>query len=191
MSDANILWERREARINSIRGCRRSHMSGWRDCHVHGIIPAMLAHSADLRRGRHSEPCRIYLVTTVVHARRPVFTDFALARLAIGELRRCDEMGRCRTLAFVLMPDHLHWLMRLDSGELSRVVGDFKANAAKAVNRRRGTSGLALWQHGFHDHALRREDDLPATARYLVANPLRAGLVKRVGDYPHWDAVWL
>ncbi|MFV3290267.1 transposase, partial [Pseudomonas sp. NY11955] len=28
-------------------------------------------------------------------------------------------------------------------------------------------------------------------ARYIVANPIRAGLVSRVGDYPHWDAVWL
>ncbi|MBB5859537.1 hypothetical protein GGR69_001194 [Xanthomonas arboricola] len=28
-------------------------------------------------------------------------------------------------------------------------------------------------------------------ARYLIANPLRAGLVARVGDYPFWDAIWL
>ncbi len=28
-------------------------------------------------------------------------------------------------------------------------------------------------------------------ARYIIANPLRAGLVGRVGDYPLWDAVWL
>jgi len=28
-------------------------------------------------------------------------------------------------------------------------------------------------------------------ARYIVANPLRAGLVSRVGDYPLWDACWL
>jgi hypothetical protein len=28
-------------------------------------------------------------------------------------------------------------------------------------------------------------------ARYIVANPLRAGLVSRVGHYPFWNAVWL
>ena len=53
------------------------------------------------------------------------------------------------------------------------------------------TLGARLWQTGFHDHALRREEDLAATARYLIANPLRAGLVQRVGDYPFWDAVWV
>ena len=35
------------------------------------------------------------------------------------------------------------------------------------------------------------DEDLKKTARYIVANPLRAGLVKRLGDYPHWDALWL
>ncbi|MGH8412134.1 MAG: REP-associated tyrosine transposase, partial [Pseudomonas sp.] len=38
---------------------------------------------------------------------------------------------------------------------------------------------------------IRRDEDLPAVARYIVANPLRAGLVEKIGDYPLWDAVWL
>jgi hypothetical protein len=33
--------------------------------------------------------------------------------------------------------------------------------------------------------------DLQSVARYIVANPLRAGLVKHLGDYPLWDAIWL
>jgi putative transposase len=48
-----------------------------------------------------------------------------------------------------------------------------------------------LWQPGYFDRALRKEDDRLAVARYLVANPLRAGIVQRIGDYPHWDSVWL
>jgi hypothetical protein len=38
---------------------------------------------------------------------------------------------------------------------------------------------------------MRKDQDLQVAARYIVANPLRAGLVKRVGDYPLWDAIWL
>jgi len=30
-----------------------------------------------------------------------------------------------------------------------------------------------------------------AVARYIVLNPKRAGLVERIGDYSHWDAIWL
>jgi hypothetical protein len=38
---------------------------------------------------------------------------------------------------------------------------------------------------------LRQDEDVARVARYVVANPLRAGLVKRIGDYPLWDAAWL
>jgi len=83
------------------------------------------------------------------------------------------------------MPDHLHWLMQLGSrGSLAQVIGAVKAATAHRIGRR-------IWQDGFHDHALRQEEDMTSIARYIVANPLRAGLVERLGDYPHWDAVWL
>ena len=42
-----------------------------------------------------------------------------------------------------------------------------------------------LWQDGFYDHVLRREEDSLAIAAYIVANPVRAGLVKSVTEYPY------
>ena len=39
--------------------------------------------------------------------------------------------------------------------------------------------------------AVRREEDLKMIARYIVTNPIRAGLVQKVGDYPLWDATWI
>jgi putative transposase len=51
--------------------------------------------------------------------------------------------------------------------------------------------GRRIWQTGFHDHALRADEDVVRVARYIVANPLRAGLVSSPGEYPHWDAVWV
>ena len=43
---------------------------------------------------------------------------------------------------------------------------------------------------GYYDHALRKEENVQNIARYIVANPLRADLVKNVGDYPYWYAKW-
>jgi putative transposase len=43
----------------------------------------------------------------------------------------------------------------------------------------------------FYDHAVRKDEDVQGIARYIVANPLRAGLVKHIGYYPLWDAIWL
>ena len=47
-----------------------------------------------------------------------------------------------------------------------------------------------LWQTGFHDRALRDDEDLRVAARYVVANPLRAGLVTEAGHHRHWWSAW-
>jgi hypothetical protein len=62
--------------------------------------------------------------------------------------------------------------------------------SAHKLNRQIGRTG-SIWQEGFHDHAIRREERLRDTARYIIANPVRAGLAKSVRDYPHWYAAWV
>jgi REP element-mobilizing transposase RayT len=151
---------------------------------------APIFHTSDLRKGRHSEPGHTYLVTAVTAQRSPVFASFNLARLLIAELRAAETSGYIQSLAWVVMPDHLHWLITLQSGDLSSLMRGIKGRSAIAINRALAQQG-SIWQKGFHDHALRKEEDLQAIARYIVANPLRAGLVERIGDYPLWDAVWL
>ncbi len=148
-------------------------------------------HSASLRRGRCSEGGRIYHITTATDQRRPVFTDLLAGRTAILQLRQCDQLGLSQTWAFVLMPDHLHWLVELRDNHLDALIRRFKSISAREVNRLIGRAGQRLWQPGFHDHAIRSHEDLRKVARYLIMNPLRAGLVAHVGLYPHWDAVWL
>ena len=150
-----------------------------------------MPHSYRLRTGRVSETGRGYLITTVTHERQKFFSEFTLARSAICELRHCDEIGLCDTLAFVLMPDHLHWLFQLRAGSLSNLVQRFKSRSAKNLNEMAGMIGRQVWQEGFHDHAIRDNEDIQGIARYIVANPLRIGIVRSVRDYPHWDAPWL
>lgn len=80
--------------------------------------------------------------------------------------------------------------MTLDHGGLARLVKHLKARSAQAINREHAVQGR-VWQPGYHDRAVRQEDDLRALARYMVTNPLRAGLARSVADYSHWDAIWL
>jgi putative transposase len=91
----------------------------------------------------------------------------------------------------VLMPDHAHWLIALgDSDSLPSLVNRLKSASARAANQALRRSG-PLWAPAYHDRTVRKEDDVVAVARYIVANPLRAGLVSQIGDYPFWDAAWL
>jgi len=143
-----------------------------------------------LRQGRYSESGRAYLITAVVHDRQPVFSDWHLGRLLVAELRRAHETNVVNSIAWVIMPDHFHWLMQLEESNLGRVIGAIKSRCTREVNEITGRRG-PLWQTGFHDRAIRDGEDLLPFARYIVANPLRAGLVDKIGDYPLWDACWL
>ena len=140
--------------------------------------------------GRYSAPGGIYLVTSRLEKGRNDFSDWRLGRLLVNELKDVQRLEIANTLAFVVMPDHFHWLLELQKNALPKIVQRVKSKTAIAVNNATGRQGR-FWQWGYHDKAVRHEKDLVHFARYIVANPLRAGLVKRVGDYPLWDAVWL
>ena len=88
------------------------------------------------------------------------------------------------------MPDHFHLLLQLRDVKLERVLNRLKSRSALLLNREIGRKGR-FWAPGFYDHALRKNEELISVARYIVANPLRAGLVRRLGDYPYWNAMWL
>ncbi|TWT17194.1 REP-associated tyrosine transposase [Luteimonas wenzhouensis] len=144
---------------------------------------------AALRKGRVSLPRHVYHVTFATRDRESVFADF-VAACAAARTFALPVQG-FSLLAWVLMPDHAHCLLQLgNDGSLGTASRILKGRSAHAVNRECRRSG-GLWARGYHDRALRREDDLQAVARYIVANPVRAGLVRRVADYPFWDAVWL
>ena len=142
-------------------------------------------HGKNLRKGRVSLPNHAYLVTIVAASRKPVFTSFIAARAAVRCFHDKDVVRHAQTLAFVVMPDHIHWLLQLEeNGSLSESVRVYKAKVSLILQQR-------IWQRGFHDSALRDEDNVRDIARYIIANPLRAGLVESIGEYSHWDAIWL
>ncbi|SDU58611.1 MULTISPECIES: REP-associated tyrosine transposase [Pseudomonas fluorescens group] len=147
-------------------------------------------YSHRLRRGRCSEPGRAYLITVVVYQRRPIFTDWRIGRLLVAELKRAQDQQWVKSIAWVVMPDHLHWLVQLENASLERLMQTVKSRSTMTINRALNRTG-AFWQTGYHDRAIRDNEDLRPYARYIIANPLRAGLVKKVADYPLWDACWL
>ncbi len=145
----------------------------------------------DLAKGRFSSESQIYFITTVVHQRRKLFVNLELCRNCILQMKQFDDEGHIETIAWVIMPDHIHWLFQLkDSYDLATVVKKFKGRSARKLNLLLGIKGT-FWQHAYYDHALRNNEDIKQIARYIVANPLRAGLVERIEDYSYWDVVWL
>ena len=142
--------------------------------------------NSKLLRGRHSTPGACYVITSVTHRRRPLFRDPHIARCVITEI----DKASVECMAWVVMPDHVHWMFVLGDIALGRVVQQMKARSALAVQAATGERG-SLWQSGYYEHQLRGSEDLLMQARYIVANPVRAKLVAGLSDYPFWWCRWI
>lgn len=100
---------------------------------------------------------------------------------------------------FVVMPNHVHGIVTLSDAPtgasgapttvgaglrparqtpmrrhgLSEIMRGFKTFSARRVNEIRGTSHVPVWQRGFYDRVIRREDELRQVREYIVNNPRR------------------
>mgnify|MGYP001815378511 FL=1 len=85
-------------------------------------------------------------------------------------------------LAFCVMPDHVHVIVLNRKHPLQSVVRLIKRETTQALWR----LGVPrpLWQRGYYDHAIRRNEGLFKTIRYVLMNPVRAGLAEDWREYP-------
>ncbi|MFM8331799.1 MAG: transposase [Candidatus Methylumidiphilus sp.] len=93
-------------------------------------------HRKDLRKGRFSQPGGIYLLTWATQERKTWFRDFYLGRQVVASMRRAQEAGAADSLAFVVMPDHVHWLISLGGVKLAELLRDVKGHSGFHVKRR-------------------------------------------------------
>jgi len=85
--------------------------------------------------------------------------------------------------AYCFMPDHVHLFVmgRTETADLRRFAVLAKQRSAFTFSR---TTGQALWQEGYFDRVVRSAEEASEKLRYMLANPIRSGLVDRIDDYP-------
>ena len=144
-----------------------------------------------LRTGRVSQPFHFYVVTAVTKNREKLFSHINIAQKVITELYALENEQAVSIISYVLMPDHIHWQFQLlQKYTLAEVVKRLKGRTTQSINKLKQRQG-SIWQADYFDHQIKNETDLINQARYIVANPLRAGLVKNIGDYPFWNCKYL
>ena len=124
-----------------------------------------------------------YSLTFCTHRRQKLFTNAEIVRLVLTQISRASAKHLFGVIAYCFMPDHLHLL----------VAGQAPDSACKPfialVKQYSGyhyseASGSRLWQRYGFEHTLRDEELTLIVAKYILENPIRAGLVDRVHDYP-------
>ena len=105
-------------------------------------------------------------------------------------LRTCSDRG-FEELAAVFMPDHLHLLLK-GTNASSAFLPFMKLMRQRTAMFYRRLTGESLWQDGYFDRVLRRDDDSTAVVRYMLENPVRAGLAGQPEDHPftYLAGVW-
>jgi putative transposase len=146
--------------------------------------------AAAIRPTPDPEPARIHQIR-IAAADPASFGDFERAR-CVAEIGSRAELWRDgQLLAWVLMPDHWQGLVQIGAlDSLPTAVARLKSLTTRAV-RRSEPDTVRLWRHAYRERQLGEHEDVTDAARRMVARPLRAGLVQRLGDYAFWDAVWL
>jgi putative transposase len=143
----------------------------------------------EVRAKKHRLPIAAYRgqkavsFTASIQNRRRAFLVPGLTRSHIDILHTTCSAQSCQLLIYCFMPDHLHVVMRGENDQ---------SNCKTAMDVFKYESGLWFsrfepwveWQHDYHDHIIRSSEDLRGHLRYIAANPVRAGIVEGVLDYP-------
>jgi putative transposase len=124
-----------------------------------------------------------YFLTFCTYDRQEIFRTLDIVIRALEQICRTARDSKFTVLAYCAMPDHVHLLVEGndDGSDLRRFVRRAKQGTAQVHAARHGGR---LWQEGYYERVLRPDDDSLTVARYIVGNPVRAGLVQSPADYP-------
>jgi REP element-mobilizing transposase RayT len=106
-----------------------------------------------------------------------------------GWLTLSDKFLNIRTDFFVVMPNHFHGIINIESANfvgaihelplhrrgmlLPKIIGYFKMNTGKRINQLRQSPATPVWQRNYYEHVIRNEKSLNKIREYVQNNPLK------------------
>jgi putative transposase len=126
-----------------------------------------------------------YFITFCTADRTPMLAEVIGDRLRLtapGKIVACAwplvlaRYSHVGLLESVVMPDHVHALLRFDftggtAKPINRLIAAVKTRSAVRINRLRDSPGSPVWQSGFHDRIIRSPEMLAAIREYIRNNP--------------------
>jgi putative transposase len=186
---------------------RENALQGFRGWHERGYLPhrdepgltqfvtfrladsfpdALRAEWAHLWKIEDDRECRTQLEAYLDKGRGSAFLRRADLAKLVEDAVHFYHGQRYDLRAWVVMPNHVHALFRVDSTPMSEIVGDWKKYTAKAANRLLGRRG-AFWEADYWDTYMRSTAHEMQTIRYTENNPAKAGLVLDPKRWP-WSS---
>ena len=137
-----------------------------------------------------------YFITVCTQARRAILHSDDVVQILRDEWHTAQERHGWVVGRYVIMPDHVHFFCaeHAPAKSLAAFVGAWKEWTSKRMVRELNLT-MPIWQPEFFDHVLRSDESFAEKWEYVRQNPVRAGLVEQVADWPHqgfvhYDAHW-
>ena len=134
------------------------------------------------RDQRIEVPDGYYHVHTRGNNRRDIYFGNWSGRLFVSELERSTRRQGWRILAYCLMRNHYHGVLQIGDGGLSNGMRDLNGRFAQMSNYHNNRRDHLFGQR-FKSHLIETEEYLLESIRYVLLNPVRAGIVS---DPRHW-----
>jgi len=139
-----------------------------------------------------------FFFTVVVDGRRPLFADAQPVAILGNTMRDCFARWPVTVNAMVLLPDHLHaiWTMPSGDAEYTKRWGWIKKEFTKQwlaltgrerpiSDSRRRQRRRGVWQPRYWEHTLEDEVDFERHFDYIHWNPVKHGHVCCPHEWPH------
>lgn len=105
----------------------------------------------------------------------------------VEDALRYFDRERYHLRAWVIMPNHVHTLLKIGQTPLSEIIESWKSFTAKRANKILGRTGR-FWQPDYWDTYMRDDNHEAKTIRYIENNPAKAKLVSDPKDWPWTSA---
>jgi putative transposase len=146
-----------------------------------------LHHRRSIRlKGYDYSTAGAYFITICTHDREQLFGDIVDRTMVLNELGNIAQLHLQKLERHhanlildrsVVMPNHLHGIMILDSSiedskSISEIIGSFKTFSARKINKIRKLKGVPVWQRNYYERIIRTETELDYVRQYIVNNPI-------------------
>lgn len=131
-------------------------------------------------------PGAVYHVTSRGNERKNIFKDDMDRNMLLKTLGEVKSQYDFKILAFVLMNNHYHFLLKTEKPNLPVIMQYMNTSYGIYFNRKYRRNGH-LFQSRYHSVIVEYGPDIREVVRYMHLNPIRAGAVETLPEY-EWSS---
>ncbi len=129
-----------------------------------------------------------YFITSRTYRGQRIFNSEDKKMFLISSLKAAVRKGQCDLLAWVILEDHYHFLIKCPVGKyIPKLMNFVHGRVSYYINQMDNKRGRFVFNN-YWDHIIRDQRDMNIHLNYILYNPVKHGYVDNPEDY---NMVWV